>query len=109
MFLLGGGLFGIGRLLDVHNQLCLRLVLVHRASRVVHLIAINVEAACLPRSRPAEPIETMGEYDPSYACVSLHGKIWSMTWVWRGWGREASDEAASKLRVPQARLTQDPP
>ena len=43
MFLLGGGLFGIGRLLDVHNQLCLRLVLVRPSLVAWQLTAIQVE------------------------------------------------------------------
>lgn len=54
MLLLGCGLVRISRFLDVHDELCLRLVLVHRTRRIVDLIAVNVVIA-LARARPRVP------------------------------------------------------
>lgn len=71
MLLLGRGLFWVSSLLDVYDEFRLRLVLVHWPGRVVYLVAINVEAACLPCSRPAEPI-VASQYYPCYTHKSTH-------------------------------------
>ena len=67
MLLLGGGLVRVGRFLDIYHKLRLCLVFVDRPGRVVDLVAINVKAACLPRSRPTKPVIPT-EYYAYYAC-----------------------------------------
>ena len=55
VLLLGRSLLRVSSLLDVHDQLRLRLVLVDRPGRVVNLVAINVETS-LPRPRATKPV-----------------------------------------------------
>ena len=51
VFLFGCRLIWISSFLDVHNELALRLVLVHRTCRIVDLIAVNaVFSLAAPRT-----------------------------------------------------------
>ena len=50
MLLFGCSLIGTGCLLYIDNQFMFRLVFVHRPSRVVYFIAVNVESGTSPPS-----------------------------------------------------------